>query len=280
VRAVVPHVPAAPWDRQWSEADVADAQPPLRVAARWLQELCSPPRPAPRPAVAATPAPPPPPTPPPEPATDPGLWTVREQEELDVYRRFLRDGWWPRRGPLAGRYGSGGERGPGRGDAELAASLVGRPLPVTDFPTAQGTRLDLASLRGKRVLLVVMRGFTSQICPYCYAQTTELMRDTERWAELECEVVVQYPGTRSRLQAFVEACTREFAGQPLPYHLVYDPDLELAKGLGLQGNLARPASFVLDRSGIVRHAYVAESEINIADRPSVATLRDLVARTD
>jgi len=149
---------------------------------------------------------------------------------------------------------------------------------VTQFPTADGRQLDLVSFRGKRVLFVVLRGFTTQVCVYCFAQTAELEPQAKTWAELECEVVVMYPGSKGKLAAFVTAFAAEFGGKPPPYHMVYDPDLTLAKALGLQGNLARPASFVLDRQGIVKHAYVAENETNIVDRPSAAELQQLVAR--
>ena len=43
--------------------------------------------------------------------------------------------------------------------------------------------------------------------------------------------------------------------------------------------MARPASFVVDRAGVVRHAYVAESEANVADRPSAAELQAMVEAT-
>ena len=270
-----------PWDRQWSQADVADRQPPIAVAVRWLQELGSPPTVQPRPA--ATPAAPAPveaSSARPEAPTDPGAWTVRELDELETLRRYYRDGWLPRQQSIGERYGSApGSRRLGNGDAGLATSIVGQPLPVTTFPTADGTQLDLATLRGKRVLLVVLRGFTTQVCVYCFAQTTELAPLAPRWAQLDCEVVVLFPGAKSRLDAFVAACNTEFAGEQPPYRLVYDPDLALAKALGLQGNLARPSSFVIDREGKIAHAYVAESEQNIADRPAASELLALVAAT-
>lgn len=276
------HEPRAPWDRTWSEAEVADRETPLAVAARWLDELASPRevvpvRIAPQAPVAASVAEPQPRE---EAPTDPGEWTAREREELEVFRRYYRDGKLPRRSGAADRYSSGtGATTLGKGDGSLADRIVGAPLPVTAFPAADGTRLDLASLRGKRVLFVVLRGFTSQVCVYCFAQTAELAPLAKRWRELDCEVVVMFPGTRSRMAAFQSACASEFDDAAPPYRLVYDPDLQLAKALGLQGNLARPASFVLDREGTVRHAYVAESVENTADRPSAARLAEWVDST-
>lgn len=276
----VPREPRAPWDHQWSEAEVAAQQPPMVVVARWLAELGAPPEVVPEQVAAATPALESRPAPARlEAPTDPGQWTLREQDELGMLRRYYRDGWLPRHQSISARYGSPAGNRLGKGDATLAATLVGRPLPVTSFPTADGTQLDFASLRGKRILLVLLRGFTSQVCVYCFAQTAELAPLAPRWAELDCEVVVLFPGSKSRLDAFAAACASEFGTAPPPYRMVYDADLALARALGLQGNLARPASFVIDSQGLVQHAYVAESEANVADRPSANELLQLVGKT-
>lgn len=265
--------PQVPWDRRWSDATIVTEQPPMTVAARWLDELQAPREVQPRP----TPQPPQPQTAAPterlEAPTDPGHWTVREQSELALFRRYYRDGWLPRASKAGQRYGGGGDSPRlGAGDDALAANLLGKPLPHTSFPTADGGTFDLRSMGGKRVLFVVLRGFTTQVCVYCFAQTAELAPLAARWQELDCEVVVMFPGSKSRMQAFAAACADEFRDAPPPYRLVYDPDLQLAKALGLQGNLVRPATFVLDRGGIVRSAYIAEDSENVADRPAASEL--------
>ncbi|MCB9887645.1 MAG: redoxin family protein [Planctomycetes bacterium] len=274
--------PRSPWDRIWSDARIVEQEPPMTVAERWLDELRAPREVQPQP-VAAPSAPPPPITAPParlEAPTDPGHWTVRERAELALFRRYYRDGWLPRQSQAGSRYGGGLDRQRlGEGDADLAAGLIGKPLPKSTFPTGDGGTLDLQTLRGKRVLFVMLRGFTSQVCVYCFAQTAELAPLAARWRELDCEVVVMFPGSKSRMQAFAAACASEFGDNAPPYHLVYDPDLALATALGLQGNLARPASIVLDRDGIVRRAYVAENVENVADRPAASELLRWVEAT-
>jgi len=45
-----------------------------------------------------------------------------------------------------------------------------------------------------------------------------------------------------------------------------DAGLTLVRGLEIAGNLSLPATFILDRDGVVRWTYVGTS---IADRPSV-----------
>lgn len=268
--------PQPPWDGEWSDAVIAERRQPDEVLARWLSELSSPVvaplPPAPAVAVVAAPASAPPRL---EAPTDPGEFTVREREELERYRRYYRDGWLPRQHGMGGEYGTpAGARRLGQGDRARADSLVGKRLPVTTFRTSDGQLLDVAKMRGKKVLLVVLRGFTTQVCVYCFAQTAELVPLSKRFQELNTEVVVVYPGSRSKLDAFLSVCKSEFSGGKAPYHMVYDPDLELSTALGVSGNLARPSALVLDQEGVIRAAYVAESERNIADRPPA---KDLIA---
>lgn len=278
----LPLEPAAPFDRTWSDAAIAATADPADVARRWLAELCSPPDVQPTPAAPTTPAP----TPPHDPIgqrleapTDPGTFTVREREELAMLRRYYDDGWLPRGQTLGARYGgTPGDARLGNGNPTLAEAAVGKPLPVARFPTPGGEPLDLGALRGKRVLFVMLRGFTSGVCVYCCAQTGDLAPHALDFAQLDCEVVVMYPGSRSQLEAFTAACKAEFGDAPAPYRLVYDQDLALAQALGLVGNLARPAAFALDRDGIVRSAYVAESIENTADRPCVRDLMRWISR--
>ncbi len=53
----------------------------------------------------------------------------------------------------------------------------------------------------------------------------------------------------------------------LPFSLLSDPEGELIKQYGVwdaEGEIARPAIFVVDGEGVVRYAYVGE---DFADRP-------------
>ena len=51
--------------------------------------------------------------------------------------------------------------------------------------------------------------------------------------------------------------------------LALDVSLLLVRALGIEDNLARPTSLLIDKQGLVRYAYVGET---IADRPSVNDL--------
>ena len=269
-----PDGPRAPWDRQWSDAASVAGQHALDVALRWLDEAASPLESA---AVALAPQPTPAPRPvaPPreEAPTEPGDWTERELAELALYIDYYATGRLPRRSGAASRYGSSATaRTLGAGDAKKADTALGKPLPCARLPLAGGGELELATLRGQRVVFVVMRGFGSQVCIYCHAQAVALAQQALRAREIGCALVVVFPGTRSRMKAFQQAWARDMGDKEPPFQLAYDPDGEAVRALGLavaggkDATLARPASYVLDRQGIVRFSYVAESDRNAADR--------------
>jgi antitoxin component YwqK of YwqJK toxin-antitoxin module/peroxiredoxin len=151
------------------------------------------------------------------------------------------------------------------------ADLVGRPLPLKRFTSADGSTIDLDDLVGKRnVLVTILRGFGGQVCVYCAAQTKGLADYADEFAALETEVVVVYPGPASGLDAFLEAYRRTFgAGEKLPYKLLYDTDLALTRALHIEDNIAVPTSIIIDRKGIVRWCHVAK---DYADRPSAKSV--------
>jgi peroxiredoxin len=53
----------------------------------------------------------------------------------------------------------------------------------------------------------------------------------------------------------------------LPFSLLSDPDGDVIRRYGVwdeEGQIARPAIFVVDRTGVIRYAYVGD---DFADRP-------------
>ena len=55
----------------------------------------------------------------------------------------------------------------------------------------------------------------------------------------------------------------------MPFPIVLDVELSAVKELGIRDNLSKPATFILDKYGQVRFAYVGTG---IADRPSVKAI--------
>jgi peroxiredoxin len=63
----------------------------------------------------------------------------------------------------------------------------------------------------------------------------------------------------------------------LPFGLLSDPDGEVIKRYGVwdeEGQIARPAIFVIDSGGVVRYAHVGE---DFADRPGDEPVHEALA---
>ena len=157
------------------------------------------------------------------------------------------------------------------GDLEAAASLVGKPLPPsTKLWKGEGDLLDVASLRGRKSVLVILRGYDKEVCIYCVTQTASLADFEDQFDERGVDLLVLYPGSAGRLDTFLEAYRKlcqEFKAEgvdELPYPLCFDPGYALVEELDLRASQARPTTLVLDEEGVVRWAYVGET---IEDRP-------------
>ena len=70
---------------------------------------------------------------------------------------------------------------------------------------------------------------------------------------------------------FDEALRRDGSPVPPPFPLVLDVELHAVDQLGIRADLSKPATYILDKQGQVRFAYVGST---IADRPSVKSLLD------
>ena len=65
----------------------------------------------------------------------------------------------------------------------------------------------------------------------------------------------------------------EIPNEDIPYPILLDINLTGVDQLGIRAELAKPSTYIIDREGRVRFAYVGES---IADRPTVdSVLRQL-----
>ncbi|MBA3699280.1 MAG: redoxin domain-containing protein [Planctomycetes bacterium] len=147
--------------------------------------------------------------------------------------------------------------------------LLGKPLSQTRYLSATGSVLDLAKHKGKKpVLMVILRGFSGQVCLYCAAQTTAISKNIQKFNDLGVEVVVVYPGPVEAVAPFIEA-VRSLAKEPPPMPVVLDVSLIAVRKLGIEDNLAKASSLIIDKEGIVRYAYVGKT---IADRPAVNDL--------
>lgn len=160
-------------------------------------------------------------------------------------------------------------------EGKKEADWKGQKLPVAKFVDASGKLVDLAAFTGKKaVVLVFMKGFYSQgICVYCTRQTSELAKTAKDFNEAGAEILVVYPGAEEHINAFVKS-VREYekSDDPrfqLPFKVLLDINQDVVRALKIDGDLAHPTSFILDKDGVVRFQYVGRS---LSDRPKAATL--------
>lgn len=157
-------------------------------------------------------------------------------------------------------------------------------LPTTDLLDLKFTNLEnqtvaLKSLLqpGRKLILVVMRGFSGEVCKFCTTQTSRLISNYSKFTDRETEIVIVYPvssaSDSSRLQELQAAAAAQLQvpNLQIPMPMLLDVNLEVVKQLGIQKNLAKPSTYIFDSEGKVRFAYVGS---HLADRPSVQALLD------
>lgn len=134
-------------------------------------------------------------------------------------------------------------------------------------------------IKDRNVVVIVTRGNTDPICPYC---STQVARFVKRYPEVQrqdADVLVVYPvqiDQQESVQDFLKETNRLLKSQdPPPFPILLDVALEGVSALGIREDLSKPATYIVDKSGAVRFAYVGA---NRADRPSVdAVLQELEA---
>lgn len=132
-------------------------------------------------------------------------------------------------------------------DAKPGDALVGKPAPALDAKAHDGTRVDLAALKGKPVVVYF---YPKDETPGC---TKEACSFRDAWSDLSKANVVLVgvsTDTAESHKAFA-------AHHKLPFHLVSDPDGAIAKAFGVPNNngfLGRQ-TFVIDKDGNVKKVY-------------------------
>jgi peroxiredoxin len=171
-----------------------------------------------------------------------------------------------------------------RSNTELDGCDVGS----LDFVSIDGKPVDLRLFRGQRnVVLVVTRGNTSgtgpgaydgNICLYCATQTSRLIANYQAFRDHDAEVVVVFPirqvADSGSVSQFHEALRRDGTTAEPPFPLVLDVELRAVDQLGIRADLSKPATYILDKQGQVRFAYVGAT---IADRPSIQSMLEQLA---
>ena len=156
-------------------------------------------------------------------------------------------------------------------DVETNAQLPADINELT-FINTQGEQVKLTDYHGKKhVVLVITRGFSGQLCPFCRTQSSRLVANYEEFASRDAEILLVYPGGSEHLGEFIDAAkvTEKKEVDQIPFPILLDSDLTAVNFLQIAAELAYPSTYILDKEGNVRFAYVGE-EIN--DRPSVKAM--------
>jgi peroxiredoxin len=158
-------------------------------------------------------------------------------------------------------------------DAPANRNVSPDKVPLT-FLDLDGKKVDLASYRGKsNVVLVVTKGMPQSpggvFCPGCLAQMNAMVANHAEFKKRDAEVLVVFPGPSEKAGEFLTNAKAREAEKPSPIPLLLDKDLVAVELLGIRGDLARPATYILDRKGNVVYAFVGEGT---TDRPSVKAL--------
>lgn len=178
-------------------------------------------------------------------------------------------------------YGSGDGYGYGASEITFldqapsnAATEVG--LSNLSVTTIAGETTRVSDLAGKNgIVVVVTRGNTNPICPYCSTQTAHYIRDYEEFRRREVEVMIVYPiesrGDSERIDAFLTDARGRVGdpNRPVPFPVVFDVELSAVDQLGIRKDLSKPATYILDAAGEVVYAYVGA---HWGDRPAVSAI--------
>ena len=136
----------------------------------------------------------------------------------------------PARDPAAGRY-----------EFQVGKPGAGAAAPGFGLPSTKGGTLDLASLRGKRVLLYFQEGI---MCQPCWDQLKAIESNMERFRALGIDAIVSI--TTDPLDALKQKAALERLSTPV----LSDPDLRVsraydANSYGMMGRSRDGHTFIL-----------------------------------
>ena len=152
-------------------------------------------------------------------------------------------------------------------DAQRGATAgppaTGERAPDFSLATIDGAAVTLAGeLARGPVVLIVGRGWVGYQCPFCTRQFGDFLRHAKDIEAADARVVWIYPGPADQVRQRAQEAT---SGEPLPanFTVLLDPGYAFTAAWGLRwdapNETAYPATFVIDRGGVVRFSLVSRT---------------------
>ncbi|MDB4807491.1 peroxiredoxin family protein [bacterium] len=161
-----------------------------------------------------------------------------------------------------------------------------QPITIDDFSTLvfsdpEGKEVKLSDIMTEDYLvLVITRGWYGGVCFYCASQTSRWARRFEELEPYNAQLAVIFPTESVDEAVKIEELEKrirkgQIPNEEIPYPILLDINLSSVDQLGIRSDLAKPATYIIDREGRVRFAYVGES---IADRPTVDSILNQLSK--
>lgn len=161
-----------------------------------------------------------------------------------------------------------------------------QPITIEDFSELrftdkEGNEVELSDvMTSDYLVLVITRGWYGGVCFYCASQTSRWARRFDELEPYNAQLVVIFPTETAEEAPKLEELSKRIKrgvipNESIPYPILLDINLSSVDQLGIRSELAKPSTYIIDRSGRVRFAYVGES---IADRPTVDSVLKQLAK--
>jgi peroxiredoxin len=166
-----------------------------------------------------------------------------------------------------------GRSGGGVADSQGGEGVSASDIRELTFVDRDGKSVAMNTFLGdKNVLLVFTRGNTSYgVCPICSTQTTRLISKYEEFKSRNTEVVVVFPVQFEANAWSANGLTPGKKKANVPFPILLDTGLKAVDRLGIRHDLAKPSTYIIDKSGQIQFSYVGKS---VPDRPSIKVLLD------
>jgi len=146
---------------------------------------------------------------------------------------------------------------------------IGSPAPTFRLQTSTGEYISLEDFHGKKNVVVYF--YPKDFTKGCTAEACGFRDSYEEFKNLGAEVIGISNDDQKSHDAFA-------ARHKLPFILLSDPDGSVRKSYGVKktfGLVPGRVSFVIDKSGIVRHVFSSQSRATAHVGEALAVLKSL-----